>query len=111
MIYKQYKSKDLIGKYFPSKNGEIVQLSVQSRPNTYLKIQEEVLPAKFYKIGTVGVLEWDNISLNIHLTNDLTKKIIINVVNEDKVSFFEDAIIDILYNTEKEEDLNLETRG
>ena len=64
MIYKQYKSKDLIGKYFPSKNGEIVQLSVQSRPNTYLKIQEEGLPAKFYKIGTVGVLEWDNISLN-----------------------------------------------
>ena len=52
MIYKQYKSKDLIGKYFPSKNGEIVQLSVQSRPNTYLKIQEEGLPAKFYKIGT-----------------------------------------------------------
>lgn len=111
MIYKQYTSKNLFEKYIP-KNGEIVQLSVQSRPNTFLKITTNN-NSNYFKIGELGILEWDSISINKHLTDDKNFNIKIEVVNHNEDNnldtIAEGAIVDILYNNSKEEDLNLES--
>ena len=109
MIYKQYTSKILSQNYLPAR-GEIVQMSVQSRPGTYLRISESLedkITNTDFLIGEVGILEWDNISLANHLINDKNIKIKILVLDKEK-NIFPNALIDILYNTSKEEDLNFE---
>ena len=111
MLYKQYLSKDLNGKILPKNTGgKIVQMSVQSRPETWVKIKEDNIENKYY-IGDVGILEWDSISINAHTTNEEKFDTIITVeyVNSaGQVESFDGALIDILYDTSKEEDLNLE---
>lgn len=102
MIYKQYTSKELNKKKIP-KNGEIVQISVQSRPNTYLLVND----SKFL-IGDAGVLEWDDILLKSHLVNNEQINVIFQILDEESHPF-DGALIDILYNNSKEEDLNLES--
>ena len=124
MIYKQYTSKILSQNYLPAR-GEIVQMSVQSRPGTYLRISESLedkITNTDFLIGEVGILEWDNISLANHLINDKNimqnlrdveiddKNIKIKILVLDKEkNIFPNALIDILYNTSKEEDLNFES--
>lgn len=102
MIYKQYTSKELNNKNFP-KRGKIVQLSVQSRPGTYMLISGDK-----YIIGEVGVLELDNVNLKTHLVNDKEFAITFQFFDKEN-NLFDGAIIDVLYDNDKEEDLNIES--
>lgn len=116
MLYKQYSSKEINGKTLPkSSGGEIVQLSIQSRPGSRITINNNGIKNEYY-IGNSTILEWDFISINAYLTNDDILNTVITVEIEsgqddsgNKIySIFDGAIIDVLYNATKEEDLNLE---
>ena len=116
MLYKQYSSKEINGKILPKSRGsEIVQFSIQSRPGSRITINENEIESIYY-IGNSTILEWDDISINAHLTDDNNFNTIITVEIEsgqdelgNKIySAFDGAIIDVLYNTTKEEELNLE---